>query len=306
MSLDGILLVDKPAGPTSHDAVARARSLLRAKRAGHTGTLDPFATGLLVLCLGEATKFARFAEDLHKEYEAVVRFGLRTDTLDVTGKVLDRSGAAVTRGALRDALAAMTGPIDQAPPAYSAVRVGGRRAYDRARGGEQVRLPPRKVFVYRIEPLAWEPPELRLRVCCSKGTYVRALAAELGERTGTGAVLRELRRTRVGPFDVADAVPIADARPETLRAGILPPDRLLGAYPLATLAPGALRKILWGRSVGAPDVLAHNALPGDRNARLYLADLPPPGRPPLRVIGMGTIESLDPFRIRAQRIATAP
>ena len=225
----GVLPVDKPEGPTSHDVVDRVREVLDTKKVGHTGTLDPFASGLLLLCVGPATRLSEYLTGLDKEYLATARLGVITDTLDREGRVVEeREGAdRVEADAVRAAMDDLTGTILQRPPAYSAKKVKGEAAHRLARRGEAPELPPVEVTVHAFELLELALPELRFRVRCSSGTYVRALARDLGEGLGPGAHLTELRRTRVGRFEVGDAVPADALDPERCReAWIEPADAL--------------------------------------------------------------------------------
>ena len=207
----GILLVDKPEGPTSHDVVARVRRVLGERSVGHTGTLDPFASGLLVLCVGRATRLAEYFHALDKEYRAVVRLGVETDTHDREGTVVAESEAwrEVERDRLDEALSSRTGRISQLPPAFSAKRVGGERAHRAARQGREVELDPVPVTVHELEVTGFRPPNVEFRAVVGTGTYVRALARDLGRDLGCGAHLRALRRTRVGPFEVGRALEAA-------------------------------------------------------------------------------------------------
>src|SRR5262245_45210446 len=198
--MDGLLVVDKPEGLTSHDVVAIARRVLGEKRIGHTGTLDPLATGVLALACGRATRLVRFLTASDKDYEATVLFGVTTDTLDVTGEETSRSGASPSRDTLAAALRAFEGEQLQVPPAYSAKKVGGRRAYDFARQDEPVELAAVPVRLSRLELLDFGNNRCRLTLTCSAGFYVRSLVRDLGERCGTGATLEALRRTRSGEF----------------------------------------------------------------------------------------------------------
>ncbi|MFT4136207.1 tRNA pseudouridine(55) synthase TruB [Microbacterium sp.] len=216
---NGILLVDKPGGITSHDVVARARRALQTRRIGHAGTLDPMATGLLILGVGAATRLLTYLVGLDKTYEATIRLGVSTDSDDADGAETARADAAavaaVTDDALRAGVAALTGELAQVPSRVSAIKVGGRRAYDLARAGEEVELKARRVTVSRFDVLAVRRAEgvldLDVVVDCSSGTYIRALARDLGAALGVGGHLTALRRTRIGPFDVAGAV--ADLAP---------------------------------------------------------------------------------------------
>lgn len=225
----GILLVDKPAGVTSHDVVARCRRALGTRRIGHAGTLDPLATGLLVLGVDGATRLLTYLVGLDKTYEATIRLGVSTDSDDADGEITATTDAsAITAPAIDAAVAALTGRIAQVPSTVSAIKVAGRRAYDLARAGEQVHLKPREVTVSRFEVLARRPAhaspsspaaavDLDVVVDCSSGTYIRALARDLGGALGVGGHLTALRRTRVGPFAVADAVSVDDLGPSQLR-----------------------------------------------------------------------------------------
>lgn len=214
---EGFLPVDKPPGPTSHDVVARARKALGMRRVGHTGTLDPFASGLLLLCVGRATRLTQYLDALSKSYEAEARFGQLTTSLDTEGEVVreDEAWTGLDEARVRGAMAGLKGRQDQIPPAYSAKKLGGEAAYLRARRGEVVVLAPVEVEIHELELLDWSPPRLRFRVRCSTGTYVRAIARDVGERLGTGAHLTRLRRTAIGPIHVADAVALdALTKPE--------------------------------------------------------------------------------------------
>lgn len=213
---DGVLLVDKPVGLSSHDVVSVARRALREKRIGHGGTLDPFATGLLVLMVGRATRLLPWLQGEPKEYVATVRFGTETDTEDLHGAVT-REAPLPSRAAVEAAIPRLTGDIDQVPPAYSAKRVDGQRAYALARAGEAVELPPVRITVHAWEPLAWrEEPggvrELDARVTCGGGTYVRSLARDLARLAGSAAHLTALRRTASGCFRVDDAVTLEELK----------------------------------------------------------------------------------------------
>lgn len=211
----GLLLVDKPAGPTSHDVVCRARRALAEGSVGHTGTLDPFATGLLLLLAGGATRLAEYFHRLDKAYRATLRLGRETDTHDRTGSTVTESEAwrELSRAEVEDALSGLRGEIAQRPPAYSAKQVEGRRAHEAARSGEQLDLEPEPVTVHELELVGWQPPEAELRAVVGTGTYVRALARDVGRELRVGAHLSELRRTRIGPFEVAEALPGEELEP---------------------------------------------------------------------------------------------
>lgn len=208
---DGLLLVDKPGGITSHDAVAAVRRALGIKKVGHAGTLDPMATGLLVMGVGRGTRLLRFLGDVAKSYEGSFRLGIETDTLDAEGAVTRRASVdGVAEERLREAMAALLGDSMQRPPAYSAVKVAGRKLYEAARAGAPIDAPPRAIRVDRFDLARFALPDVDFRVQCSGGTYVRALASAVGEALGTGAHLTRLRRTAIGPFEVRDARPPDD------------------------------------------------------------------------------------------------
>jgi tRNA pseudouridine55 synthase len=211
---DGIVVVDKPAGWTSHDVVARLRRLFGTRRVGHAGTLDPLATGVLVVGVGRATRLLGYLARFDKEYVATVTLGVRTATDDAEGDVVSVSPVTVAEARLASAMAALSGTIEQVPPSYSAVKVAGRRSYARARAGQAVTLPPRVVTVSAFDLLRFDSPEMVARVVCSSGTYVRALARDLGQALGCGAHLSALRRTRVGPFHLAASATVAQLSAE--------------------------------------------------------------------------------------------
>jgi len=202
--VQGLLLIDKPAGMTSHDVVQRVRRVYGERSIGHLGTLDPFATGLLILLLGRATRLATFIDAEPKVYEAVISFGEETDTDDATGTVI-RTGAVPPETEIIRAIACLTGTISQVPPAYSAKSIDGTRAYDAARRGEPLQLPAVDVTVHNWDIRSFRDGKLTAVITCSGGTYIRALARDLGRLTSSAAHLAELRRTRAGNFDVADA-----------------------------------------------------------------------------------------------------
>lgn len=245
-STDGLVLVDKSAGLTSHDVVAAVRRATGAPRAGHTGTLDPFATGLLVVLTGAATRLARFVPGTPKTYDATIRFGVRTDTDDATGTPVE-SAPLPDESAVRAAMKRLTGTVLQVPPAYSAKHVGGRRAYAVARTGQTVVLDPVPVEVIAWDVLAHDADTWQVRVTCGSGTYVRALARDLGHLSGSVAHLAALRRLRIGPFDIDQAVPVAEVRPETIRPMI----DAVAQLPREVLDRAAVAEIRHGRAVPA-------------------------------------------------------
>jgi tRNA pseudouridine55 synthase len=250
---DGLLILDKPGGITSREAVDRAlRWFPRRTRMGHCGTLDPLATGVLVLCVGSATRLTEYVQDMAKTYHAGLLLGARSDTDDADGS---RASVPVTRPPDRERLLrhlqAFVGTIKQTPPAYSAARLAGRRAYDLARQGKGVNLQPRPVEIYRIELQAYNYPRLQLAIECGKGTYIRSLARDLGERLSCGALVETLRRTRIGPFDVADAVSLeTDAR--TARSRFLPLSAAVTELSRLTLDAVQAMKVRQGQPLALP------------------------------------------------------
>jgi len=253
--LNGVLPVDKPAGPTSHDVVAAARRGIGMRRVGHTGTLDPFASGLLLLCLGPATRLAEYLTPLRKTYRATLRLGVVTDTDDHTGEPVATSDAwrGLDEGAIRAALAAQVGTIRQLPPAYSAKRVAGERAYEAARRGRTLALEPVEVTVHRIEVRRVEPPEVDFEVECSSGTYIRSIARDAGEALGVGAHLVGLRRTGIGRFHADDALVVdALADREAVERALVPPLAAVSHLPAVAVGEELARMVAQGRAVPAP------------------------------------------------------
>lgn len=247
-----VLPVDKPAGPTSHDVVAQARRALGIKRIGHTGTLDPFASGLMLLCVGSATRIAEYLADLAKTYHATARLDGRTLTDDNTSELLEPSGAwqNLTAAEIDDALQAQTGDIMQLPPQYSAKKIAGERAYEIARRGDVADVAPVAVHIERITLTAVRLPEIDFEVECGSGTYIRAIARDAGAQLGTGGYLTQLRRTRVGGQDVADALPLErlhDA--DAVHAAAIAPLQALTHMPEITLTEMEERAIRFGQSI---------------------------------------------------------
>jgi tRNA pseudouridine55 synthase len=254
--INGILPVDKPVGPTSHDVVAMARRALKTRRIGHTGTLDPFASGLLLLCLGPSTRLAEYVAAQPKSYVATMRLGTVTDTDDHLGEPLRTSEgwSEVTEEEVRAALDGQLGEIQQIPPRFSAKRVAGERMYDVARRGEHVELSPVTVTVREIELLAFSPPEVRFRVDCSSGTYIRAIARDVGAALGVGAHLTQLRRTRIGTHDVGEAIPVDRLdEAEAVEAALLPPSAAVSHLPRVPVDTEAQQALRHGGSVPLDD-----------------------------------------------------
>jgi tRNA pseudouridine55 synthase len=268
-AISGVLLLDKPQGLSSNTALQRARKLLNAEKAGHTGTLDPMATGLLPLCFGEATKFSQSLLDADKGYDAAVCLGVTTDSDDAEGRVLERRPVAVGRSQLETVLASLTGEIEQIPPMYSALKRDGKPLYELARQGIEVERAPRRVRIHGIELLAFDGERLEIRVSCSKGTYIRTLARDMGERLGCGAHLCALRRTATGGLSLEGAVTLEalEALAPADRDRLLrPPDLLLAALPMLEVPADRLTRYLNGQAVqlGASDPGAYRVYSSGR------------------------------------------
>lgn len=252
--MTGILPVDKPEGLTSHDVVAMARRALGVRRIGHTGTLDPFATGLLLLCVGPATRLAEYFGDLDKTYEAIARLGVRTDTLDGTGAVVDTDGSwtEFDEDAIHRSFEEQLGRRLQLPPAYSAKKVGGRRAYEMARAGQEPALEPVQVDIRSLRVLHVSGPDVRFAMTCSSGTYVRAVARDAGESLGVGAYLTELRRTAIGTFTAEASLPLDRlSDPGAVAGAMVAPLDALRHLPVVALTAEESAAIRHGRPLPA-------------------------------------------------------
>ena len=275
--MDGILVALKPAGPTSHDIVALVRRLAATKRVGHGGTLDPFASGVLPLFLGRATRVVEYHLGDRKGYRATVCFGATSTTDDLEGELTPADAAAPDRLTVEKALGRLRGPISQRPPVYSAIKVAGRRAYAMARAGESVELASRDVTIHRLDLVEWDGtdpdrPIGVLEVECSAGTYIRALARDLGELVASGAYLGALSRTSSGPFRLAEAIPLERVReaaadgPDALAALLLPIDAGLDALPELVISDGEVTAISRGQFIRAA------MPPGDPDAPIRVRD----------------------------------
>jgi tRNA pseudouridine55 synthase len=271
-----VLLLDKPLGWSSNDALQKVKGMLRAEKAGHTGTLDPLATGLLPLCFGAATKFSQASLDADKRYTATLRLGERTSTGDREGEVVQTRPVAVDRAAIETACARFTGAIEQLPPMHSALKHEGRKLYDLARAGVEVERTPRRVIIHAIDIVRWQADELVIDVRCSKGTYIRTLAEDLGEALGCGAHLAALRRTGSGALDVAEAIGIEALQalePAAREALLKPPQVLLGDTPDVRLPADEAGRFLTGlrRRVALADAPAVKVFgPGPREPGAFL------------------------------------
>jgi len=263
MPMNGVLVVDKPAGPTSFDVVRRVRQLLRIKKVGHTGTLDPLATGVLPLCLGDDTRIAGYITEGDKAYDAVLKLGETTDTLDAQGTVLERRPVPpLSAERLDEVLSRFRGPQLQTPPMYSAVKQGGKRLYELAREGKEVERAARPVTVHRLELRDFSSDGLTLSVECSKGFFVRTLAAEIGEALGCGAHIAALRRTRSGPFALRHALPlpaiealVAGGPPglERLAGQLVDANTALAELPAYPVSAAAAQRVVHGVPVEVAD-----------------------------------------------------
>jgi tRNA pseudouridine55 synthase len=238
--MDGIFNINKPTGMTSHDVVAKIRKLLKQKRVGHAGTLDPAASGVLPICAGQATRVAEYLSESGKAYSAEIVFGIVTDTYDSEGTIIRTSSIEnLSLRQIEEALPHFTGPQMQLPPRYSAIKLQGQPAYKRVRAGEDVSLEPRPIVIYQINIIAWQPPRLTLDIECSKGTYIRSLAYDLGEHLNCGAYLDKLVRTRSGPFTLSESITLEQLA-DTVTSGTIeeylyPADKVLQDYPALML-----------------------------------------------------------------------
>jgi tRNA pseudouridine55 synthase len=252
LPIDGVLLLDKAAGSSSNDVLIKAKRLLNAQKAGHTGTLDPFATGLLPLCFGEATKFSQDLLEADKTYETVVHLGVTTNTGDTEGEVVRQSEVNATREQIDAAVAAFRGEISQIPPMYSALKRDGKPLYEYARAGVVLEREARRVHIHALEVLDYQAPYLRLRVTCSKGTYIRVLGEDIGAALGCGAHLQALRRTQVGMLTLINSVTLESLgdTPEAERTQLLSPvDALLSTFPAVRLTGPLEKRFLHGQRI---------------------------------------------------------
>jgi tRNA pseudouridine55 synthase len=295
-SVDGVLLLDKPYGISSNAALQRARRLFGARKAGHTGTLDPYATGLLPVCFGEASKFARFLLESDKGYLAGIRLGANSSTGDGEGTIVDTGIAPPGAKVVADALHAFTGAQSQRAPVHSAIKVHGRPLYEYARQGVDIEAPVREVVIRELELLEFAGHTLRIRVACSKGTYIRSLATDIGERLGCGAYLAELRRTSTGGFDIRDAVDfetLDGTAPESRDAILLGCDSLVRHLPRHDLSAHESAWVRDGRTLPGHGHPAGTLLrwydPG--GAFLGVGEAGPDGLKPFRLMATGSVEA---------------
>ncbi len=256
MSLSGFIVIDKPVGPTSHDVVGRVRRLSGVRRVGHAGTLDPLASGVLLVGLGRATRFIEYLVGLPKVYKTTVRLGIATTTYDAEGEIVSERPVALTLDGIAAALDAFRGPIRQRVPAFSAVKRDGQPLYKQARRGETPDLPERDVTIYALELLAWESPDLTLRVAASSGTYIRSLAHDLGQALGPGGHITALRRTAVGEFTVAETVSLDALTSENVAGFLRPPEMAVAHLPRVAFNEEEAARLGNGRRVAAPGDVA--------------------------------------------------
>jgi len=296
-NVTGILLLDKPVGITSNEALQRVKRIYRAAKAGHTGSLDPLATGLLPICLGAATKFSAFLLDADKRYRVRVRLGVTTTTADAEGEVLERREVVgLDTAQIEGALAQFRGEIDQLPPMYSAVKHGGERLYKLARQGLEVERQPRRIQIFSLEILAVDLPEIELDVHCTKGTYVRTLAEDIGRELGCGGHVSALRRTGVGPYDETSVEFVTleqlrelaelEGAATRLDALLLPLDSALGHWPAVRLSADAAFYLQQGQAVLVPQA------PTEGLVRLFDGSQ--------RFLGVGEI--LDDGKVQPKRL----
>jgi len=269
--VDGVLLLDKPVGLSSNDALIKAKRVMNAKKAGHTGTLDPFATGLLPLCFGEATKFSQDLLEADKTYDATVHLGIMTTTGDTEGEAIETLPVDVTIEQIEAALARFRGPILQVPPMYSALKRDGKAYYEYAREGITLEREARPVTIHGLELIGYEAPMLKIRVTCSKGTYVRVLGEDIGAALGCGAHLNALRRIQVGALTAATMITLEDLQAHAAPLSLLAPvDALLATFPAVELTPELAKRFLNGQrlALGKEEVMVP-AEPG--RVRVYCA-----------------------------------
>lgn len=267
----GVLVVDKPEGITSHDVVGRLRRIFGQRQIGHTGTLDPMATGVIVATLGRATRLGRFLEATEKAYEGTVRLGVATTTYDAEGEVVEtRDVPPLDDDEVAAAAATLRGRLEQEVPAYSAVKVGGERLYAKARRDEAIELPKREVVVHALEILGREGPDVRVRARVSKGTYIRSLAVQLGAALGLPAHLRRLRRTEVGPFTLADAARLDD--PELGPQRLIPPERAVAFLPAVRLDAAAASRVPFGQAPRGEQLTVEGAFDAGDPIRVLAPD----------------------------------
>lgn len=257
MPKPGLLVIDKPTGPTSHDIVNIVRRGTQIRKVGHTGTLDPYASGVLLILLGSATRLAEYLLEVDKEYLATIRFGAATSTFDAAGRITATRPFTFREETLAAKMQTFIGERLQVPPVYSAIKIGGRKAYDMARAGEDVEMAPRKVHIYELALLRWESPNAVVRVRCSRGTYIRSIAHDIGEAMGSHAHLVTLRRIRLGPFSVEHATLLDELKRRFLEGTwekiAMPASAILEGWPTVQLTAEEADKLRNGIAIPAPE-----------------------------------------------------
>jgi tRNA pseudouridine55 synthase len=296
-ALNGVLVIDKPAGRTSHQVVAEVSRRLGRAKTGHAGTLDPMATGVLVVLVGEGTKLAAVLTADAKSYEGELELGVETDTLDADGRIVGErraEAASIERAALLAAMVRFLGAGQQTPPMYSAVKVEGRRLHQLARAGAEVERASRPIEIHRFELVAFDPPRARFAVDCSKGTYVRSLVADLGTALGCGAHLTRLRRTRSGPYDLSRALPLSEVEPAAAAARLIALGEAVRHLPRAEVPDSLVRAVLTGKPLKWNELSAEPAPAGP--VALLAAD---------SLLALAEVEP-DSSRVRYRRVFRGP
>jgi tRNA pseudouridine55 synthase len=266
----GIIVLDKPTGPTSRELVDRVAELLPRVKVGHAGTLDPLAGGILIVCVGVATRLTEVIQDLGKSYKTVIRLGARSDTDDALGSIVAEETPRVPALVdVREALQRLVGKVVQTPPEYSAVKIKGRRAYNLARAGQTVEIAPRLVQIDRIEAIGYSWPLLELEIDCSKGTYIRAIARDLGEALGCGGLVETLERTRIGPFTRDQAIDPRELSSENIAAVIRPPLEAVAHLKMIDIDAAGIEAVTHGQTVAMPETMRPGEAGGAMVALLY-------------------------------------
>jgi tRNA pseudouridine55 synthase len=276
LALSGLLNLDKPSGVTSRDVVDRVSRPLRKVKVGHAGTLDPLASGVLVICVGSATRLIEYVQQMPKTYVATIRLGATSDTLDADGQVVDRIAPPIpSEQEVRSSLMTQVGTIQQLPPQFSALKVGGKRAYDLARAGETVELKARAIEVYQIELVEYQWPYLRIRIDCGSGTYIRSIARDVGDILGCGGLIEVLTRTKIGPFSQADGIDPQTLTLETIPGLLRPAIEAVAALPRVILSAEERERITRGQTIEARDSIASGevALIGPMQELVAIADV---------------------------------
>ena len=272
--IDGIINIYKEKGYTSHDVVAKLRGILKQKKIGHTGTLDPDAEGVLPVCLGKATRLCEFLTDKVKTYETVMRLGITTDTQDISGTVLKEQEVTVSEQQIRDIASSMVGDSMQIPPMYSAIKVNGKKLYELAREGVEIERKARPITVYELEILAIDFPYVSMRITCSKGTYIRTICHDIGEKAGCGACMAKLTRTKVSCFEIKDSITLAKVEElrdnGTLPEHVVSVETMLAEYPAVKALPEGDKLLHNGNSIFASQIeMEHLTCKKDMRVRMY-------------------------------------